>query len=233
MQESEEKHILLDRLVDDELSASERERLLASIEQQNGWRDCALAFLENQTWRREMKSLVRPSIQEKTLPPADTRPDARQADSRVLSFMALAAGLLIAFSLGWLTRPGGTAEDLQHQLAAGDIEQVPEPKVADKPPAIRPELDDHDVVTLLVRDDQGQANRLRVPLVELAGADQEGETSVGTLPDAFVRQLQRRGMDLRGRRRYAPFFIEQNEQVVPMAVPVDDAYVVPVSRPVL
>ena len=229
MSSSDEKTILIDRLVDDELSPAEREELLAALEQEDGWRDCALAFLENQSWRREIKSLVRPAAQEKTLPPSVQG----SSGGRAVSLLAVAAGLVIAFCLGWLSQPGDTPSDVEQQIAAGDLQPSDPPQSFEEVPTVEPRLDDHDVVTLLVRDEQGQANRLRVPLVELAGADGKGTTSVSEFPDAFVRQLQRRGMDLRGRRRYAPFFIEQNEQVVPMAVPVDDAYVVPVSRPIL
>lgn len=230
MHESDDLNIQLDRLVDGELSAEQREQFLITLEQQDGWRDCALAFLENQSWRREMKSLVGLSptdaaVPHKTLPPRN----AEKSGSRALGSMALAAGLLIAFSLGWLTRPGDAPVEIDQQLAGGKVELEAPPEL---PQAI-PGLDDHDVVTLLVRDDQGQENRLRVPLVEWNGNDQQNNTTVGALPDGLMRKLQRRGMDLRGRRRYAPFYIEQNEQVVPMAVPVDDAYIVPVSRPVL
>ena len=53
-----------------------------------------------------------------------------------------------------------------------------------------------------------------------------------SLPPGFLEKLQQRGLDLESRRRYAPLYFEQNEQLVPMVVPVDDAHVVPVNRPV-
>jgi hypothetical protein len=48
----------------------------------------------------------------------------------------------------------------------------------------------------------------------------------------LARRLNERGLGLAARRRYAPMFFEQANQFVPMIVPVDDAVVTPVNRPV-
>ncbi|MBL9084418.1 MAG: hypothetical protein JNK76_21635, partial [Planctomycetales bacterium] len=49
----------LDRLVDGEVSETERRELLLRLEHSSdGWRRCALAFLEAQAWRGEAKALV-------------------------------------------------------------------------------------------------------------------------------------------------------------------------------
>ena len=48
--------ILFDRLVDGELSGGERRALLESLDARpQGWRRCALAFLEAQSWRKELR----------------------------------------------------------------------------------------------------------------------------------------------------------------------------------
>src|SRR5690349_16591155 len=50
---------LLDRLVDGELNDAERRDLLLRLERTpDGWRRCALAFLEGQAWRSESKAMV-------------------------------------------------------------------------------------------------------------------------------------------------------------------------------
>ena len=218
---------LLDRLVDDELSASEREQLLNSFEQtSDGWRRCALAFLEHQAWRHQLKQFVQPSKEEAVRVSDST---AQSPGSSRAGWLALAAGLLLAFSLGWLSHPVSREAGLAKESSEPERSVVQQPLVMEPAPG----LDDHDVVTLLVRDDQGEAQRVRVPLVELTDREANADSLVNSLPASFRRRLHRNGMDLRGRRRYAPFYIEQNEQVVPMAVPVDDAYIVPVSRPLL
>ena len=49
---------MLDRLADGELSESQRTELLNSLDQEpDGWRRCALAFLEAQCWRKELGGL--------------------------------------------------------------------------------------------------------------------------------------------------------------------------------
>ena len=49
---------LIERLVDDELNESERTRLLERLERvPEGWRACALSFLENQTFASALRGL--------------------------------------------------------------------------------------------------------------------------------------------------------------------------------
>ncbi len=93
---------LIDRLVDGELPDVERRQLLLRLETEpDGWRRCALAFLEAQTWREALGTIAAPAGA--AIRPADFgamkskksnvwRPAARLA--------ALAAGLAAAFALG-------------------------------------------------------------------------------------------------------------------------------------
>ena len=233
MNSSDNDNLLFDRLVDDELSADERKRLLASLDsQQDGWRRCALAFLEQQAWRRQMKAIVAdPSATEKVTP---ARRESSQHNSRRgLGVLALAACLLVAFLAGRSLRTDSQAGDNGSQLAATDVKTGLEKNIDAQPVPEISAVKDHDVVTLLVRDDQGQAKRVRVPLVELASDSQLSEAMVNSFPVDYRESLKRQGKQLRGRRRYAPLYFEQDQQVVPMAVPVDDAYIVPVGGPVL
>src|SRR5436190_5285198 len=97
--------VLFDRLVDGELNAAERRKLLASLDKQSeGWRRCALAFLEAQSWRQELGQVARnlqpatkvPSLRLSKAPKTDK---SRWADGA--RWLALAAGLLLAFGIGW------------------------------------------------------------------------------------------------------------------------------------
>ncbi len=67
---SSEKHLpqldeeVLDRLVDGELGESQRRELLASLDSRpDGWRRCALAFLQAQCWEKELGGMLRSSQQ--------------------------------------------------------------------------------------------------------------------------------------------------------------------------
>lgn len=54
---------LLDRLVDGELPEQQRRNLLSSLDRRpEGWRQCALAFLEAQSWSESLSQATRESI---------------------------------------------------------------------------------------------------------------------------------------------------------------------------
>jgi len=62
-----------DLLVDGEMSESQRRELLAGLDDQpDGWRRCALAFLDAQCWRDELGSMVHEAVE-----PASTAPTWR------------------------------------------------------------------------------------------------------------------------------------------------------------
>ena len=56
---SSDDNLTFDRLVDGELSADERRELLASLDQrEEGWRRCALAFLEAHQWDSQFEQIL-------------------------------------------------------------------------------------------------------------------------------------------------------------------------------
>ena len=68
---------LLDRLVDGELPEAQQQEVLRQVQcHPDGWRRLALAFLEAQTWRREMPRLLEESLclEEESLWPDKTPP---------------------------------------------------------------------------------------------------------------------------------------------------------------
>ena len=101
---------MLDRLVDDELNEQQRRELFASLENQpGGWRRCAMAFLQQQAWRRAMYGLTgglppgsglmcASAAELVQVVPVDAGPRRREL-SRPVPWYAPAAGLLIAFGL--------------------------------------------------------------------------------------------------------------------------------------
>ena len=224
-----EDNLIFDRLVDNELNHEERDQLLGSLDERpDGWRKCALAFLEHQSWSRQIKSIAAPPTSEKV---ALGRAEQSWTANRRLGILAMAACLLVAFFVGRTISPDVAISitGSENQMVNSNSEHFNGPESV---PA-QPRLDDRDVVTLLVRDDQGRAKRVRVPLFDLTADNQSSATFVNMLPEDVRQSFKRQGKDLRVRRRYAPLYFEQNEQVVPMAVPVDDAYLVPVGGPVL
>jgi hypothetical protein len=94
---------LIDRLVDGELAEGERRDLLLRLETEpNGWRRCAMGFLEAQSWRVAFGPHVHPAhvVPRPTLAPAGPG-DKRTAWVQIARLAALAAAFVAAFAMGW------------------------------------------------------------------------------------------------------------------------------------
>jgi hypothetical protein len=218
--------VLFDRLVDGELSAVERRALLESLDSQpQGWRHCALAFLEAQSWRTELRSIaaktpVKTELQ-KTVAPSG--PAKRISILAAAQWLAVAASLLVAFKLGNLQRgslvrvaSGPTSSQDQVASAPGS------PSPTSKAPG--------DALNLWVRDDAGQMRRVRVPLVDAGTLDHDLGLQFQTgVPDDVRDQLQDHGYAVQSKHQYAPMWLDNGR---PMIVPVEDTKIVPVSNKV-
>lgn len=228
-EEHTHEDILFDRLVDGELSADERRLLLASLDDRpGGWRRCALAFLEAQSWSEGLGEMVRePAARQsaveqnsvvRVVPPSP--PEDKQ---RGFAWVAIAAALLAAFTFGLMWRSGTP-------VAVNDRGQ-PDAKIAEViPPPSFQSPGAPDALTLWVRDDTGNPRPLRVPLVDAGTLDQQLGLQFQTGLPADVRdRLQDRGFDVQSKRRYAPLWLENGR---PMIVPVEDTRIVPVSQSV-
>ena len=226
MNEDYDTDEMLDRLIDGELSPDDRRRVLIALETSvDGWRRCALGFVEAQTWRTEMRRGVSDgghAVPNTTF--ATTAPHTASGPRfRNGAWLATAAGLLFAFALGWQVRSPQATPSFEQPLAISPpSEQPPQRRV---PSA--------DAVTLVLNDSQGAQHRVEVPLVEAHNLGRQFADSPRWAPSSAVRRsLDAQGVDLKTRRRYAPLYFEQENQIVPMVVPVDDAYVTPVNSTV-
>jgi hypothetical protein len=216
--------VLFDRLVDGELSAAERRELLSSLDgRPSEWRKCALAFLEAQTWRSELVRLVRePAATQDEAAPA-VHAEWLLAGRPVSSWLALAATVLIAFSLG---------------LALRDL-SLPHPKAAPNPlspgqfASVTPSLPatangSPDALTVWVRDESGKPRQLKVPLVDATAMDRQmGLRFQSGVPSAVRSELEQKGYQVESKRRYAPFVLDNGQ---PLVVPVEDTKIVPVGN---
>jgi len=220
--------MLLDRLVDGELSGSERRQLLESFDKHpEDWRRCALAFLEAQSWREEMGQVARGFASKTTEPksPALSAATSRRASwSSVATWLAMAASLLVAFGLGMMQREAG-------QSIAGTSAN-PADQVATVTPSGKPlspkNAAPSDAVTLFVKDDGGRMQPVRVPLVDANTLDKElGMTFQTGVPDEVRNQLKDNGYAVKSKRQYAPLWLENGR---PMILPVEDTNIVPVSN---
>jgi hypothetical protein len=99
---------LLDRLVDGELSDHERRELLLRLgTEPDGWRRCAVAFLEAQSWRATFRPLVCTGRDySKAAIIRAGRHAAGKRGHRVFRLASLAASFAAMFVLGWALRGG-------------------------------------------------------------------------------------------------------------------------------
>ena len=90
----------LDRLADGELADPERLALLHRLElDPDGWRRCALAFLEAQAWRQAAADLARELAPAPAL--RSRQPAASRSSLGIRPRLAWAASLAAAIALGW------------------------------------------------------------------------------------------------------------------------------------
>lgn len=237
-----------DRLVDGELSDDQRRALLASLDEKpEAWRGLALAFVEAQTWQRAMRQLVEPREQPAIAPASQARSDRASAaaipsrsrgrwSTAAGTSLAVAAALLVAFLLGRQMGPRQSAPSADVAAASRGAAPVAglalDPLAAPRGAAEAAPAGEADAVTLVVHDSRGVPQRVRVPLVEGRQLGQQFEGTPHWAAPAVRQRLAERGVDLQARRRYAPLYFEQHDQLVPMIVPVDDAVITPVSRPI-
>ncbi|HVT29665.1 MAG TPA: hypothetical protein VHE81_16730 [Lacipirellulaceae bacterium] len=214
-------NVLLDRLVDGELAESERRQLLQSLDDQpGGWRRCALAFLEAQSWREELGQVAHaPS----TKPTIANSVVSESRWSAGIQWLAIAATVMLAFGLGWLQH--GTA------LRAVTTTSNQNTSLADAglPSAVPPHnAKPSDAFTFYVRDNAGHMNPVNVPLVDAGTLDRELGVQFKTgLPDSLRTELQDQGYTVQSKRRYAPLWLENGR---PMIVPVEDTKILPVRN---
>jgi hypothetical protein len=219
---------LLDLLVDGELDEPRRREVLSWCQRDpEGWRRCALAFLEAQSWRQELGAAAQPSA-------VGLPARSESLKTRPLRFwigpLAMAASFLLAFSLGLLWR-GWAAGDAriadQRPLDSGQVasnqpaETTPRDQVAGgQGSALRPLTN----VRLVVDGPQGAAQEIELPVVEGGSLDELLSGQGSAIPAEVQRALERLGHRVRQRRQLVPFDLEDGRRLI---VPVDEIDVHP------
>lgn len=233
----------LDRLVDGELPETQRRELLTSLDRQpDGWRRCALAFLEAQSWgdavgeltRRpekpvEATSAAAPAAVQAVAAqrPAATRPAAQRPTAQWSSWkslLAMAASFLVTFGLGMglqrMWNGSGNSSSLTPSVAPspGDIGKVQMPEAM---PA------SNEQVQVSVNDPNGQQRSFTLPLVNVSQAPQAlFQQNSAVMPDNVRRALEQSGRQVRSQRQFYPVTLPDGRQVI---VPIDQVEVVPVG----
>ncbi len=253
---SENDDLRFDRLVDGELSDTERRQLLASLDDEpGGWRCCALAFLEAQTWRQTMRD-VPPfgaadvaadgglgAAERQPLKPAKPMPYSRSivdgrdktASNRSnLIGLALAMGVcfLVAFFLGTEFRQQWSPDT----RPATPLAQQQEPVSTEIPgeetlPEMLVQTPATGIVpwgeaTFVVDGDGGR--EVDVPVFDLDPYARQVLLEQSTAAFEDLRQaLQRDGFDVRRSVRWSPIEMPGGQQMI---VPIGDFEISPISQ---
>ena len=221
-----------DLLVDDELSEPQRREILTSLDDTpDGWRRCALAFLEAQCLHRELGLVSH-------VGPAESRCDKRSGGpaargNRWRTLAAMAASFLVALGLGicWQSLFVPDRDFILPSVEVAESDTPPEPAVLDGFPqessmAVAdaaggpPESSDSwQMVSFPVSDGADEVEIVRLPAVERDSID---EAWLMNLPRAMspeiVRAIEDSGHRVRTRRRLLPLRMEDDRRLV---VPVD------------
>lgn len=231
---------LLDRLVDGELNETERADLLRRIERApDGWRCCALAFLEAQAWRQEARALVTEPVAN-VAPPAGVRPSAPAAWRNPMLWMPAATAAAVVF--GWVLyvakfdraghevagvdvpRGGGAVVVEDARPAAVAAGQVATEQIA----AAAPGAERQNLQLVVERGPNGEPQVIEVPLVGIQNLNEAllGQWSQSLSPE-MVRMLEQSGNQIVRRRQLVPVDLRDGRRVV---VPMDQVEIVPVSN---
>lgn len=242
---------MLDRLVDGELSDEEYRELLGSLDSHaEGWRRCAMAFLESQALERELRALRSERPNRKS--PNDAGGPSRSLRRWTWSYggllmLASAASFLLAFVIAsqvMRTPAGGSgfpnsvtggagSAVLPHLagrpgLPSGEDAIVDpmseEPSYADE----RPELKPWGEYRLVVDGQDGQPREIQMPIFN--AEDPRAwqlllDDDQAPMPEEVVRAFERMGYQIDRQRHWAPVQHAAGD----VLVPIDQMQITPVS----
>jgi len=236
--EYDEQQQRLDRLVDGELSEAERRQLIAALDEQpDGWRRCALAFLEAQSWEDDLGAIAHPlpaAARPQTAairPPATIQSQSWWRTANLGSLAALAAGIMLCFALGisagrWLDRPAAGyrlldrgSEGLPLAAMGGRVDRSAD--------AIARPMDHAaaDQVTLLAEGRDGMVP-VQVPILKDPALAAGWLNASPPLPADVRQALEGLGRRVREHRQLIPVRMGDGREVV---VPVDRIDLQPVN----
>ncbi len=205
----------IDALVAGDLAESTRRDLLIRLDASpDGWRRCALAFLEDQAWRDALGGPIAaaPAGPTPATPDLALHPRRRR---RWLPIRAAAAASLAAstFAAGFAMGGASRVREVT-PVAVVEPRAVPRPAVAEEPTIRNVGYID------LVDRSAGETPPERVPILEGPGPDERWlQAEPSPVPDYVRAQWERRGFQMEERRRFVPLALEDGRRV---SIPVDE-----------
>ena len=226
---------ILDRLVDGELPPQQERAVLRQLEQTpEGWRRCALTFLENRLWYNEIQHL--PALRKPVAHPAPPRHTDRGSWHNHWTWaLALAALFLLAVSIGqmlppwWPSESAPTGPTIASQpatpstIAAAQPEPPSGPSARVMKPPVLAAAADQPVGNLTFVDDSGHS--VEVPVFDWNRQNADRLLfQPEPLPQELVHSLKRH--EVRRHQRYVPVQLKDGRHVL---VPIQELDIVPVT----
>lgn len=209
---SEEQLLEIDRMVDGELDRDQQRGLLVRCDERNGWRDLALAYVEAQALRGELKTYVEDASQKPTPTPQP------QNENLPWSPWALAAAIMLSLGLGyglgtlWQrdigVAPGPLVADTEVPTNDGDAtDDLPKPIEA-------PET----MQFMVSNPNTNEWHSIDLPIVKASELGPDWRERLHTpIPDDLVQEMQDRGYRLRQTQTITPVRMQNGQRVlVPM-----------------
>jgi hypothetical protein len=240
-------HESFDRLVDGELSESQRTEMLKSLDQEpDGWRHCALAFLEAQCWRKELGGLRQSMPADEAPLSSAVAPSPRPSRRRSSPFgfagtlTAMAATFLLFLGAGVLWQHSGNS--LGNFFGAAGSNQIASNKDgrSTAPSGAQTAVAQNDSqsknasapwqwVRLSPAGSANPGESVRVPALERNRMDQQWLQSLPSpIPENMVQALERSGYQVQRQQELMPMPLKDGRQLV---VPVDKVQLQYVGNP--
>lgn len=236
----------LDRLVDGEVSGSEYRELLAALEgEPDGWRRCALTFLEAQAWGRELRGIREETGTVAPEATASPHPSAWSWLRLGSLVVACAASFLLAFDIRLRLFPQRPASPAAGQLAGGLPSSSPlvgSPNVlvagnqsvagvetANKAQPFFPGSAPVPVGRYRFVVDGESSSPQSVEMPVFAADDPRAGwllDDAATMPHELIRELEKSGHQVKRQRNWIPV---PGNSGNPLYVPLDDLQITPVS----
>ncbi len=227
----------LDLLVDGELSDEERREVLSRLDTEpDGWRRCALAFLEAQTWREGMRAAASDSVVEM----AAASPKRQPACRRLPGVLAMAGCFLVALGLGAAVDELAGRRSSRSTAPVPGVAQVADGSAAKESTNLEPSpaasatrapetAVPYQYVSIPAEDPvSGKAESIRMPVVPQEYLGEGWPYQIpSVLPDRVVKTLKQQGHEVVQHRRLVPFQAADGSRVV---FPVDEVELVPVGN---
>jgi len=203
----------IDRLVANELGNEARRALILQLETTpDGWRRCALTFLEDQAWRSALAPPEALFTRSTLVPPAGEFTRSRITSTSRRRY-AVAAGLAGLFAL--VSFRAGTNFS-ERKSTVGVTAVLPAAKLVEPSSSPGRPLGWVD----LINPAEGEAMPRRIPILEATEANARWlEQQPATVPDYVRAQWERRGFRVEENHRLMGLDLKDGRRV---AIPVDE-----------